>query len=375
MVNYPILKIAILGTRGLPANYGGFETFAEEISKQFLKLGHEVTVYGRKKFGEKPDNSDYQGIKRIATSTIYQKYLETPLSSITAYLDALKRDFDVVLICNAANSPFSWILKLNNYPIAINVDGIERRRAKWNALGKLWYLLGEKTSVWFADRIISDAEIIAKYYEDNYHLRTDIIRYGCKPEPINSGKVLQDFCLEEKKYILYVSRLEPENNALGVIQAYNKLETEIPLVIVGDAPYSKEYIENLKAVANSKVIFTGFQFREAYRELRTNCLIYIQATEVGGTHPALVESMAYGNAVIANDVPEHREVLEDVGIYYAFNDFQDLSYKMQELLDSPDKRSDLSKKAKSLAEQNFSWEVIANQYQELFSQIVNTRLY
>ncbi len=370
MVNYPNLKIAILGTRGLPANYGGFETFAEEISKQFLLLGHQVTVYGRKRFGEKKENLDYLGINTIATSTIYHKYLETPLSSITAYVDALKRDFDVILICNAANSPFSWILKLNNYPIAINVDGIERRRAKWNALGKLWYLLGEKTSVWFADRIISDADIIAEYYQENYHLRTDIIRYGCEAKPIAPASVLEKFSLEEKKYILYVSRLEPENNALGVIEAYNKLDTNIPLVIVGDAPYAKDYIENLKATANSQVVFTGFQFGEAYRELRTNCLFYIQATEVGGTHPALVESMAYGNAVIANDVPEHREVLEDAGVYYSYNNFSDLSHKMREMLDNPEKRGLLGQKAKDLAKQNFSWEVIANQYQELFYQII-----
>ncbi|MEX0596706.1 MAG: DUF1972 domain-containing protein, partial [Candidatus Paceibacterota bacterium] len=241
MVNYPNLKIAIIGTRGVPSNYGGFETFAEEVSREFIKMGHQVTVYGRKSFGAVADNADYLGIKRIATSTIYHKYLETPLSSITAYLDALKRDFDLVLICNAANSPFSWILKLNKYPIAINVDGIERRRAKWNALGKLWYLLGEKTSVWFADRIVSDATIISDYYQENYHLRTDLIRYGCTPKPIPPGEILRKFGITEKKYLLFVSRLEPENNALGVIQAYNQLDTEIPLVIVGDAPYAKEY--------------------------------------------------------------------------------------------------------------------------------------
>ena len=316
---------------------------------------------------KKDSQGDYNGISYIKTPTFFHKYLETPINALTAYLDTFKRKFDLILICNAANSPFAWILKFGKAPFLINVDGIERRRSKWNALGKVWYFLGEKASVCFANKIVADADVIADYYRENYQIEPAIIRYGARVNAVPAGEVLKEFNLQANSYILYVSRLEPENNALGVIQAYNQLDADLPLVIVGDAPYAKEYIEQVKFEAQGKsVIFTGYQFGEAYQELRSNCLFYIQATEVGGTHPALVEAIAYGNCVIANDVPEHREVLREAGIYYNFNDFNDLSKKMGVLLKDHAKIALLREEAKKLATQNYQWSQIAGQYQELF---------
>ena len=366
------LNIALIGTRGVPANYGGFETFAEEVSKQWVAMGHNVTVYGRKPFFTKQKTPhEYLGIKTKEVSTIKQKYLETPLNALMAYIDALKCNYDVILVCNAANSPFAFLLKLQKAPLIINVDGIERNRTKWNALGRAWYRLGELSSKWFANKILSDANIIADYYRETYNTESTVIRYGAIVDKKQPAEILSKFKLSKDNYILYVSRLEPENNALGVITAYNKVDTNIPLVIVGDAPYAKEYIDSLKNEAQKNknpdnIIFTGYQFGDAYKELRTNCKLYVQATEVGGTHPALVESIAYGNCVIANDVPEHREVLLEAGVYYQKNDFTDLTDKITKLLDSEDSISDYRNKAESLAISNYSWSSIAKQYLDLF---------
>ena len=365
------MRIAILGTRGVPAAYGGFETFAEEVSKEFIKAGHEVTVYGRRPFLVKYTGpTEHQGIKIRIVPTIMHKYLETPLSSLTSFLDLYFCKFDVILLCNAANSPFCWLGRLRGLPLLINVDGIERNRSKWNSFGKLWYRLGELSSVLFANRIISDADVIADYYKSKYKTESAVIRYGAKVEEVEPGEILGNFNLKKDNYILYVSRLEPENNALGVIQAYSKLKTEVPLVVVGDAPYAEEYKASLRSAANQNVIFTGFQFGAAYKELRTNCKFYIQATEVGGTHPALVEAICYGNCVIANDVPEHREVLLDSGIYYEKNNFDMLAEKMQDLLVSESKISELKAKALS-RRREFSWEAIARQYLFEFEKLTS----
>lgn len=366
-VNFRALRIALLGTRGIPARYGGFETFAEELSTRLVARGHEVTVYGRRRFFRgQPSESNFRGVRLILTPTVMHKYLETPLHALTSFIDLWRRRFDVVLLCNAANSPFAWLVRLRGLPLFINVDGIERRRSKWNSLGRLWYLIGERASVWFATRIVADADVIAEYYRERFGCESVVIAYGAEPRPLPPGPVHQQFGLKSKEFILYVSRLEPENNALGVIEAYCRSGVSMPLVVVGDAPYADEYKQKLRAAAGAGVIFTGFQFGDAYRELRSNCYCYIQATEVGGTHPALVEAMAYGNCIIANDTPEHREVLSDCGTYYPFNDFHALAVLLRECVLAPETAETFGRRAAARARESYSWDKICDHYEQLF---------
>jgi glycosyltransferase involved in cell wall biosynthesis len=367
------LNIAILGTRGIPARYGGFETFAEELATILTARGHDITVYARRAFFEnKPKLQEYKGIKVRVLPTVMHKYLETPLHAFFSLFHVLFCKFDVILLCNAANSPFAWLPKIKGLPIAINVDGIERKRAKWNALGKLWYLLGEKTSVWFATKVIADAKVIFDYYKEKYGICPEVIAYGARANVLSPGNTLKKFNLTPRKYILYVSRLEPENNALGVIEAYNKLNTDMPLVIVGDAPYAKDYVVKLHATACSRVVFTGYQFAEAYHELQSNCYFYIQATEVGGTHPALIEAMAYQNCVVANGTPENVEVLGDAGLIYSKNNFEELSNIMHRLLNNSEEVRHFGALAKTRANAVYSWDRIADQYEALFYSMVST---
>ena len=163
-----------------------------------------------------------------------------------------------------------------------------------------------------------------------------------------------------------MSRLEPENNALGVIEAYNRIKTDFPLVIVGDAPYADEYKARLRSAASANVIFTGFQFGDAYEEFQSNCYVYVQATEVGGTHPALVESMSYGNCVIGNGTPENLEVIGDAGLCFAKNDFMELSQILSRVLAEPQLVEDYGQKAKARALARYSWDAIVDRYERLF---------
>lgn len=375
MVNGQKLRIALIGTRGVPAAYGGFETFADELSKRLSARGHTVTVYQRHPWSNgvfSRDETPLGSVLRRSTATVMHKYAETPLSSLSSFLDLLfgKSRFDVALLCNAANSPFAFLGRLRGIPLAINVDGVERLRSKWNGAGKLWYRLGELTSVWFGSAIVADAQVIAEYYRENFKISPEIITYGADPKRVLPGRVHQQFGLTAQRYILYVSRFEPENNPLGVVQAYvSSGITDIPLVMVGDAPYADEYKARVKAAANRSVIFTGYQFGEAYRELRSNCLAYVQATEVGGTHPALVEAMAYGNAILANDVPEHREVLGDTGFYYAKNDFTALASQLRSVVMDGELRSEMSKTAAKRAESLFSWDSVTDKYENLLKKL------
>jgi glycosyltransferase involved in cell wall biosynthesis len=368
------LRIALMGTRGIPARYGGFETFAEQISKRLVQRNHRVTVYGRCRIAEGwGARESISGVERRVTPTIFHKYLETPLHALTSFIDAIFHSYDVILVCNAANSPFAPLLKIRGTPLLINVDGIERNRAKWNSFGKLWYLLGERVSVWLADRLISDADVIADYYRETYGCDSTVIPYGVHPTFRPAGKTLEQFGLAPREYILYVSRLEPENNALGVIEAYKKSNAEIPLVIVGDAPYADEYKAQLRAAANERVIFTGFQFGEAYEEFQSNCRLYIQATEVGGTHPALIESMSYGNCVIANGTPENREVVADAGVVFEKNNFDQLAEHISCLWNNPEKLSAFGEKAKERVLAAYSWDAVVATYEGLFLKLTGAK--
>lgn len=371
----PRYRIAVMGTRGIPARYGGFETFAEQLSTRLVARGHEVLVYGRCKVWERwGAREPVCGVARRDTPTIFHKYLETPLHAFTSALDLLTQRVDAVLLCNAANSPFAPIMMCKRVPLVINVDGIERHRSKWNRLGKAWYLLGEHCSVRLATRIVSDAKVIAHYYQEEHGIESTVIPYGVHPVRRAPGETLTRFGLTAGRYLLYVSRLEPENNALGVIEAYRSLQTDLPLVIVGDAPYAVEYKQRLRRAAHGKnVIFTGFQFGEAYQELQSNCYLYIQATEVGGTHPALIESMSYGNCVLANGTPENIEVVADAGFIFEKNNFMHLAAMLRELLVEPQTVAGFGKLAAARVAQHYSWESVVTSYEELLGGLIAAR--
>ena len=364
------LKIAILGTRGVPANYGGFETFAEELGSRLVTDGHEVSVYCRRRFFKKDNSKEYKGMKRVVLPAPHHKYLETPIHSLFSFVHLLFHRVDVVLLCNAACSPFAWIGRLADIPLAINVDGVERKRKKWNLLGKLWYRLGEICSVLFANVVVADADVIRDYYKEHYDTESVCIRYGASPIGDIDDSILRELKLFPKGYFLYVARLEPENNALGVIQAYKKAAVNLPLVVVGDAPYASEYIKSLKeAAAGKNVIFTGYRFGDAYKALGKNCYAYIQAGEVGGTHPALLEAMMRGNCIVANSVPEHTEVLGNTGLYYSFNNFEELSQIMEVLQNEPGIVQHYGALAQMRAEECYTWDKIKDQYEDLFTKM------
>src|ERR1041385_188656 len=161
------MRIAIIGTRGIPANYGGFETFAEELSKRLVARGHDVTVYCRSHYVDR-SLKEYNGAHLVVLPTLRHKYLDTVIHSLLSMLHAVPNDFDIVVVCNAANSPMIPILEWTGTPVAVNVDGLERNRKKWNALGRLYYALGEKASLWFASRVVTDAAAIRAYYKERY---------------------------------------------------------------------------------------------------------------------------------------------------------------------------------------------------------------
>jgi glycosyltransferase involved in cell wall biosynthesis len=360
------MKIAILGTRGIPANYGGFETFAEQLSTRLVGRGHEVTVYGRTHYATEGLRS-YRGVNLVILPTIRHKYFDTVVHTFLSVLHALPRRYDLILICNAANSVFAFLPRLFGTPTLVNVDGLERKRKKWNWFGRKYYLLSEWLSTFMPTAIVTDAQVIQDYYATRYKKDSAMIAYGADVERRAEPKLLQGYGLKPNRYILYVSRLEPENNAHLVVEAYKKVDTDMPLVIVGGAPYAEDYIKRLKGGADRRVMFPGFVFGEDYRALQQNAYCYVHATEVGGTHPALIEAMGAGNCALVLNTPENLEVMGEAGISY--DSVEDLTKKLRWLLANPAAIGEYRRRAMARVRKYYNWEQITDQYDLLLATL------
>ncbi len=354
------MRIALLGTRGIPANYGGFETFAEELSTRLAARGHQVRVYCR----ERPQTSTYRGVSLCYLPTLRHKYFDTLAHTFLSTLHLLFHRMDVALYCNAANALFTIAPRALGMPVALNVDGIERKRKKWNAFARAWYLLSEFLATLLPTAIVTDAEVIEQYYQERYRKASTFIPYGAETETEPSQSALQALSLEPKQYFLYVSRLEPENHALQVRCAFETVSTSMKLALVGDAPHARDYIRQVRDTKDQRVVMPGAIYGLGYRELGSHCFAYVHATEVGGTHPALIEAMGRSNLVIYRNTPENAEVCGDAGLPYETE--SELVNRMQEALAMPEAlRTEYGRKARERVEQRYSWSAVTTQYETL----------
>lgn len=356
-------RIAILGTRGIPARYGGFETFAEELSTRLAARGHAVTVYCR----ERHAGSVYRGVSLMYLPTWRHKYFDTIYHTFVSTLHLLFHRQDIALYCNAANAVFTLWPRIAGIPVALNVDGLERNRKKWNRIAKLWYSISERLATVFPNAVVTDAQVIAGYYRKRYSKASAFIPYGAETGKVESHETLRSLGLEPGRYFLYVSRMEPENNALLVRQAFEPLDSTLKLVLVGDAPYADEYIAQVRDTRDPRVILPGAIYGQGYRELQSHAFAYIHATEVGGTHPALIEAMGRGAVVLYLNTLENAEVAGGAGIPF---EEQNLAAKLAEVLCMPEQeRQRLGELAKARVEQRYSWDAVTDAYEKLLTSL------
>jgi glycosyltransferase involved in cell wall biosynthesis len=301
--------------------------------------------------------------------TIRHKYFDTVVHCFLSAVHAVSERFDAALICNAANAPFAPILRLTGTPIALNVDGLEHKRKKWGWLGRSYYLAAERLATILPNVMVTDAQVIQDYYLARYNAPSEMITYGSEVERRPDRAAVRRWRAEPNRYVLYVSRLEPENNAHLVIEAFKRVRTAYRLLIVGDAPYAHDYITDLKerARGDKRIVFTGFVFGQDYRALQQNAYCYVHATEVGGTHPALLEAMGYGNCVLTLATPENIEAVGDAGIPYE-NEF-DLAEKLQRVLRDGSLVQSYRNRAQVRVQRYYDWDRVVDQYERLFAKM------
>lgn len=367
------MHIAILGTRGVPAMYGGFETAVEEIGTRLAERGHEVTVYCR---NPGQHLTQYRGMHLVNLPALRHRYTETLSHTALSTVHAVLKDRpDVVLLLNAGNAPLLTPLRLAGIPTAIHLDGLESKREKWRGAGARYYRWAEELAVRSGQEVIADAQAIADHVEQAYHRQCTVISYGAPVIDPGSSR-LHELGLSAGGYHLIVARVEPENHVLDAVRAYRASAEQLPLVVVGGAPYSQEYVAEVRAAAaaDARFILTGGVYdQELLDQLYGNARTYIHGHSVGGTNPSLLRAMGAGAAVLAFDVEFNREVTDGKAFFWGSEP------ELTAILDSiaagarDEQLQELRLSSRSRVAEHYQWDGVADRYEQLVQRLAASR--
>jgi glycosyltransferase involved in cell wall biosynthesis len=313
------MRIAMIGTRGVPARYGGFETCVEEVGSRLADRGHEIVVFCRRSGSERETTlSEYRGMHLVWLPTVHRRSVETVAHTAISVLHRSISGVDAALVFNAANAPLLPVLRSRGVPVATHVDGLEWKRAKWGRMGRHYYRAAEALSVRWSDELIADAQGIADYYRNEFDAATSLISYGAPIIANGWAPRLAELHLAPADYHLVVARFEPENHVFEIVEGYSKSSAALPLVVVGSAPYSAAYTKAVTRVADERVRFLGGVWdHELLDQLYAGALTYLHGHSVGGTNPSLLRAAGAGAYPIAFDVSFNREVLGEFGEYFS----------------------------------------------------------
>ena len=362
------LTIAMVGTRGVPAAYGGFETAIEEVGRRLADRGHDVVVYTR---GSERREKEYLGMRVVHLPAVPVKQIETLSHTGLSTLHLMfRRRPDATFVFNAANSPFLPLLRLRRAPVALHMDGLEWRRSKWGPRGKAYYRWAEQFGVRTADALIADAPGIADYYRHQFDVPTEMIRYGAPIlDSVADGRI-EELGLSPDGYHLVVARFEPENHVLEIVEGYRRSDAKLPLVVVGSAPYSSDYIRRISeaAAGDDRIRLVGGVYdQDLLDALYFHAFTYDHGHSVGGTNPSLLRALGASTAVIAFDVAFNREVLDDDGWFFSTPD--DVAAAFAEAEAQPESTRERGARGQARARTAFRWEDVADAYEALARSI------
>lgn len=368
------MKIAFLGSRGIPRCYSGFETFVEEVSTRLAARNHDVTVYNRTPFN-KYEGDIYKGVRIVRLPTISAKGTDTLVHSALSTLHAVLQQYDIIYYCGVGSAIFSLPSKLGGAKVLVNVDGADWERAKWGQIGKSWLRWSEKLAAQLADSVIADHPVIQERYRRQFGIECALISYGAEVVETDPGRsTLEDLGLRPNEYFFYVSRLTPENGADLVMEAHLASGVETPLIVVGDAPYVTDYLEKLRALETrgcGRIRMVGYQFGEAYQQLSYHARAFIFPTTIEATRPVLLEQMGMGSCIIARDTPSNRHILGEAALWFSQeNPVEDLSRILKQISSSASDVAEKKLLARERIRTNYNWDVITSQYEDLFKNLL-----
>jgi glycosyltransferase involved in cell wall biosynthesis len=356
------MKVALIGTRGVPAQYGGFETCVEEVGSRLASAGHEVIVYCRPS-GDGRQPESYRGMRLVHLPIVRKRSLETLAHTGLSVLHRSLRGVDAAVVFNAANSPLLPVLRARGIPVATHVDGLEWQRGKWGTTGQRYYRLAESLAVRWSDALIADARGIADYYAREFRADTELIAYGAPITKPDNALRIDELDLSPGKYHLVVARFEPENHVLEAVQGYVRSRAELPMVVVGSAPYADQYTAAVRGAADHRVrLLGGVWDQEQLNQLYAHALTYVHGHSVGGTNPSLLRAAGAGAYTLAYDVSFNREVVGEQGEFWRTS--SELSGLIERSESDPD-RAHLGGEALQREIVRYNWDDVAAAYEDL----------
>ena len=370
------MKIGILGIRGLPSSYSGYETFVGELAPRLVQRGHEVTIYCRSSLN-KEQPAKHLGMKMKYLPSIEHKFLSTLSHTAFATVHATFSGFDMILVVNAANGMFGFIPRLLGRKCVLNVDGMEWLRPKWNSTAKFVFKNSARMGTWFYHEIVTDADEMHRLYAREFGIDSTYIAYGANIEPSTNPEFVAEYGLKPRDYYLIASRLIPDNNADLIVEAFVRSGSKKTMAIAGGADYKgntieQAFIDKLKALSNGRVKFLGHISKPGHiRELHCNCYAYTHGHQFGGINPSILKALGYGNLILALNTPFNAEVLDNgrCGLLYDKN-VASLTAVMQAIEADDAKAEEFRQRAPDRIRERFTWEQITDQYEEMFTKLV-----
>jgi glycosyltransferase involved in cell wall biosynthesis len=365
------MKIAYIVLKGMPLG-GGIEKYTEEVGSRLAAKGHEVVAYTMRHYGAK--DGVYRGMRIKTVPTLKRKSLEKILASFLAALAQCgERNVDIVHFHAFGPAMFSFIPRLIGRRVVVQGHGIEWRRSRWGAGGRLFLRFMEMPSVRFPHAVTVVSEVQRKYLNEKYGIESTCIPTGINPPQFEAPDIIKnEYGLEGNDYILFAARLVREKGAHYLIEAYRRLGTDLKLVIAGDARHEDEYKAELKKLVqgNEEIVFTGFVTGKKLHELYSNCYLFVLPSEVEGLSTALLEAMSYGNCTLISDIPENLEAQGGIGFSFKSKSVEDLSQKLGMLLDDRATVDSMKGKAREHVLENYSWDGIAERFENFYKDVL-----
>lgn len=353
--------VAIIGTRGYPSYYGGFETAVRKLAPYLVEHGWEVSVYSREGAVKASDPDLDPRVNVIYTRGLEKRSLSTLSYGFTATRDAVRRDVDVALVMNVANGFFLPKLKGAGIPTLVNVDGIEWVRAKWGVLAKRMFKRGAALTARFGDELVYDAREIARFWKEEFGRDGVFIPYG--------GDSVGDLPVEpgytSGEYALIVARFVPENTVPEFLEAARDISRTHKVIFVGSSGYGGELDEHVRELSNtnSNVAWVGHVADDKRLfALWQHAGAYFHGHSVGGTNPALVQAMAAGAPIVARDTVYNREVLSDRA-HFTEPSPDAIASAMRAMLDSPAEQEAARALSRARAQAEYTWEKVCSRYE------------
>lgn len=366
------MRIAVLGCRGIPSTYSGYETFIGELAPRLAAKGHEVTVYCRRVlFRQRP--SSYRGVALRYLPSLETKNFGTLSHTLLSVLDAVFRKYDLLFFVNPGNGFHCLLPWLIGQKTAMNMNGVEWKRGKWGPIARNYFKAAARAAAFFCGEIVNDSREMQRIYLRDFKTSSVYIPYGAHIQTSRNPELLAEFGVRARQYYLVASRLAPETLPDLIAEAYSGVRTDRPLLIAGQPNYRSPLVERMRKLSDPRVRLLGHvSSPDLFRELKCNCYAYIHGHSVGGTNPSLLEILGAGGCVLAVDVPFNREVIGESGLYFEKN-IEDLRQKIQFLEDNPQAVEEFRRRAPGRIREAYTWEMVADQYEHLFSKMVSRR--